>query len=959
VFLYNVCWFYCCCLWCTAVRAFDLSAVDVVDDEELRRIKDDEAEFWQRFLNQFSRDDDRRGFGFSLGFSLGPTAPGPPTPVPTRRPIVLPVPTSPRPTRSPTKRPTTLPPSPRPTTAFPTRGPAIMPAPRPTRQPTLPTRRPITPPTIPRPTPKPTAVPTTGPQTCPEVCFTISQNGQLIDAVSVIETAEPIKDFYDREYDSFNGEEVVPQRSQVSQIMIHGHGGGGGTLACELSLLILHDRTNDGSGGRVEMDISGNLSNIIVQDDQPTGGDGGDSYVYNSETETTRLTWNWNECCTDGAAHILGNFPSNGCIIVRANFAQGIERWVFVRGPASADRPATEASLIDLDPTVSLEICRVTESCPRRPTIAPQSTIAPVTPAPVIIPSTPSPVPPVTPSTSAPVARPTAAPIASVPLTAAPVTPSTPVPAMPSTLVPIVPPARPTAAPVAPPTRAPIRPPAVAPVVPPTRAPARPPTAAPVVPPTRAPVRPPTVAPVVRPPTVAPVVRPPTAAPVVRPPTAAPVAPPTRAPVRPLTTAPVAPPTRAPVRPPTAAPVAPPTRAPVRPPTTAPVTPPTQAPAPMTLLFLIQNTAEFSILKAAIEAADKGRNSPPFLSTLLDDPNASLTVFAPINGAFMDLEAIAPGYLDQLLLPAFSMHLFNILAYHVTNGLITSDTFPVTDLEMLSSGTIDISADGIIQSTSPDPSQILDPPDFEASNGVAQVISDVLLPEFITRNVLTTLQASPETFSSLLRLIEAAGLQETIAGLNGVTFLAPTNAAILPQTEAFLLMDGNEDILLAVLSYHVVNSVVNSVIQSVPNILLVETLQGENVIVGLIFGPDQEVIVSFNQATRLGERLTQQNIIYDVGTILIPPSMSSVVPRSLDQEFDPEAEVVESSIPTGALLNEQSTSPPMSIEELTHVVNYEYSSWKDWPIKSSEVEASSSTKLADQIRLRLSSWNEG
>jgi hypothetical protein len=183
----------------------------------------------------------------------------------------------------------------------------------------------------------------------------------------------------------------------------------------------------------------------------------------------------------------------------------------------------------------------------------------------------------------------------------------------------------------------------------------------------------------------------------------------------------------------------------------------------------------------------------------------------------------------------------------------------------------------------------------------------------------------------------------------------------MPQTEEFLLMAGNEDILLAVLSYHILNSVVNYVIQSVPNILLKETLQGENVIVGLIFGDNQEVIVSFNQANRRGERLTQQNIIYDVSTVLVPPSMSSVVPRSIDQEeFEPDV-VVESSIPADRSFIEESTSPPISIEELTQMVNYEYSTWKDWPLKTPEEGASTSSAalLTDRIRMKFSTWNEG
>jgi hypothetical protein len=69
-------------------------------------------------------------------------------------------------------------------------------------------------------------------------------------------------------------------------------------------------------------------------------------------------------------------------------------------------------------------------------------------------------------------------------------------------------------------------------------------------------------------------------------------------------------------------------------------------------------------------------------------------------------------------------------------------------------------------------------------------------------------------------------------------------------------------------------------IQSVPSTLAVQTLQGENIVVGLVFGADQNVAVHFNQAYRLGERLTKQNIIYDVDAILVPPNLSLLVPSS-------------------------------------------------------------------------------
>ena len=800
------------------------------------------------------------------------------------------------------------------------------------------------------PTNAPVRDPTMEPQSCPEVCFTVSQNGELLAAVQPIETEDPIQSFYD--YNgaaaSFNGDDIIFQQSQVSQIMVHGNGEN-----CELSLLILHDSRSDGSGGNVQMDITGDLSNAIVRDDPQ------DSYVYNPATDTTRISWDWMPCCTDGVAHILEQFSYNDCITVQPNFIRGINRWVFTRGPALMGSPLTEANFIDLNPNRALQICRVSESCPRIPTAPP--VVDPATRPPTIALSLSPTNSPRQSPTFSPVVSPTAAPIVSpisvVPITLMPMS----LPTLPPTPSPVI---LPTPAPVIPPTQAPIVLSTQAPVAVLTLAPTPAPMIRPTVPPTPAPVLPtqtPVVAPTVSP-TPAPV--PPTQAPVV-----APTAPPTPAPVLPTQTPVVAPtvsPTPAPVPPtqaPVVAPTAPPTPTPV-PPTQAPVVSPTQAPIPMTLLFLIENTEEFSLLNAAIQAADNGRNSQPLIGELLGDPNAELTLFAPINGAFAELEIIAPGYLDQLLLPAFSMHLFDILLYHVTNGRVVSSDFPIMDLQMLASGTIDISADGMIQSTSPDLAQVQNPSDFEAQNGIAQVVSDVLLPEFITQNVLTALQASPETFSSLLTLIEAAGLETTIAGLNGVTFLAPTNDAIQAETVEFLLMDGNEDILLSVLTYHIVNSVINTAIQSVPNILLVESQQGDTIVVGLIVPDNMDVLVSFNQATLTGVRLTQQNIIYELSTILVPSSLSTIVPRDLDL-LEPVI-VVEASTPArdgSAIFQQQSETPPETVEEFMHVINYRYSSWSDWTsdeeATTEEASIEETATLTHQVRLRYSSWHDG
>jgi uncharacterized surface protein with fasciclin (FAS1) repeats len=197
-----------------------------------------------------------------------------------------------------------------------------------------------------------------------------------------------------------------------------------------------------------------------------------------------------------------------------------------------------------------------------------------------------------------------------------------------------------------------------------------------------------------------------------------------------------------------------------------------------TLLSWIKNSTECSAFSTAVEAAGRNRNSlSPSVTDLLD--HRWLTAFVPTNEAFVELESIMPGYLDQLLRPSFSLHLFQIVSYHLTNGTWQFG-IPVSDLDMLmSSGTINITASGMIQSATGGSSQTaMNPRAFQASNGIAHMISGVLLPKFVGWNIWATLEASPYIFGKLMRLIEAACLVDTIAGLTGVTFLAPTDDAI-------------------------------------------------------------------------------------------------------------------------------------------------------------------------------------
>lgn len=421
------------------------------------------------------------------------------------------------------------------------------------------------------------------------------------------------------------------------------------------------------------------------------------------------------------------------------------------------------------------------------------------------------------------------------------------------------------------PTAAPVTEPVPAPTKAPTRVPVPVPTEAPNPAPTKAPVEAPTPIPTFAP-TVAPVTDPPTDLP-----TAAPL---TDSPTDVLTTSPVVTPTEPPTTEPS-------TNPPTLSPTT--LTPTTDAPVavPATLLDIVRATPELSTLLTAIETADANRNIPPYLAEALDGPE-DLTVFAPINSGFDALETVVPGYLAMLLTPEFGLHLFSVLAYHVTNGVVTTADFPVTDLPMLAEGTVDVNGSPdtgfSVSTTSPVEATILEPFNIEATNGIAHLVNNVLVPQFVTENLVSALTFFQETqggFSTFLRLIVAAGLETTLAEIEGVALLAPTNDAIPLETEQFLLAPGNEDILVATINYQVINELFNYAAQSIPNILLVESLQGENIVVGLVTSGPDDVAVSYNQATQQGFFPVQRNIGYVVDRILVPPTLSTVVPRSI------------------------------------------------------------------------------
>merc|ERR1712194_890755 len=104
-----------------------------------------------------------------------------------------------------------------------------------------------------------------------------------------------------------------------------------------------------------------------------------------------------------------------------------------------------------------------------------------------------------------------------------------------------------------------------------------------------------------------------------------------------------------------------------------------------------------------------------------------------------------------------------------------------------------------------------------ASNGVVHVIDQVLLPTSITSNIVD-IASGAAPFSTLVSLIVAADLAETLNGEGPFTVFAPTNdafAALDAAVVTYLTSPEGKDDLTKILTYHVYSGVVDAPVEMV------------------------------------------------------------------------------------------------------------------------------------------------
>ena len=233
-----------------------------------------------------------------------------------------------------------------------------------------------------------------------------------------------------------------------------------------------------------------------------------------------------------------------------------------------------------------------------------------------------------------------------------------------------------------------------------------------------------------------------------------------------------------------------------------------------TIVDVAVANGSFNTLVAAVTAAD-------LAETLSSE--GPFTVFAPTDDAFA---ALPEGLVDALLLPENKDTLTKILTYHVVSGEVFAADISDGDVATVEGQTVELStADGVTVNGA---NVII--ADVPASNGVIHAIDAVLLPpdvdaaallapaeeemveeemteEAAEVGTIVDVAAANGSFNTLVAAVTAADLAGTLSSEGPFTVFAPTDDAFAALPEGLvgaLLLPENKDVLVQILTYHVV-----------------------------------------------------------------------------------------------------------------------------------------------------------
>lgn len=259
----------------------------------------------------------------------------------------------------------------------------------------------------------------------------------------------------------------------------------------------------------------------------------------------------------------------------------------------------------------------------------------------------------------------------------------------------------------------------------------------------------------------------------------------------------------------------------------------------------------FNTLVTAVKAAG-------LVETLKGD--GPFTVFAPTDEAFAKLPA---GTVESLLKPENKEKLANILKYHVVSGkVMAADVVKMKYAKTVLGEKVKIKVKG--DNVMIGDAKVIKT-DVSSSNGVIHVIDTVLIPE--QKQDIVDTAVSTNMFNTLVAAVKAADLVDTLKGKGPFTVFAPTDDAFkkLPAgTVENLLKPENKDMLVKVLTYHVVSGKVKAA--DVVKLNSAKTVQGQSVAIKV---KDGKVMV--DKANVIKTDVEASNgVIHVVDSVLLP-----------------------------------------------------------------------------------------
>ncbi len=165
--------------------------------------------------------------------------------------------------------------------------------------------------------------------------------------------------------------------------------------------------------------------------------------------------------------------------------------------------------------------------------------------------------------------------------------------------------------------------------------------------------------------------------------------------------------------------------------------------------------------------------------------------------------------------------------------------------------------------------------------GAVLALGVALLPQqgFAAEQSIAEIAINTDDLSTLVSLVSAAGLVETLDTGGPFTVFAPTNEAFaqLPE-EVVNVVVGNPDILTAILTYHVVGD--KLLATDVLSVSSIGTLQGESLSVSLqngdAFVDDSQIIATDIKANN--------GVVHLIDTVLVPQAAVEAIAAALTHD---------------------------------------------------------------------------